>query len=461
MIRLMVAAPSSGSGKTLVVCALLRALQQRGMDPCSFKCGPDYIDPLFHRAVLGISSCNLDLFLAPPTQVYTLFARYAAGHDAVVCEGVMGFYDGIGGTTDQASAWAVADLLDLPVVLVVRPKGASLTVAAQIKGLRDFRTPSHVAAVILNDCSPSSARSLAPVVEEETGVPVLGCLPSLPEAIIPSRHLGLYTAAEVADLDERVNRLAEALEASLDMDGFLELCQGYGSSPRTGETSWRDAKKTFDTSHSLRIGVAQDEAFCFIYPETLDAFRDQGAEIVSFSPLRDETLPSDIGGLYIPGGYPELYGSQLASHQALRNSIAEAVGDGVPTVAECGGFLYLGQSLEDEQGNVWPQCGVLPGAGFASKRLVRFGYGTLHAEEDSLLFEAGDEAPVHEFHYWDSTNTGRAFAMEKPMSHRQWRCGFASKSLYAAFPHLYFAGQPPITQRFLQAADTFRQGGHR
>ena len=210
MIQFLLAAPNSGSGKTTLACALLAALKNRGYAPCAFKCGPDYIDPMFHRAVLGVESHNLDLFFSSPETARGLYASGAAGHGAAVCEGAMGFYDGLSGTSTTASAWQVADTLNLPVLLVVRPKGASLTLAAQIKGLQSFRTPSHLAGILLNDCKPGLYKMLAPMLEAETGLPVAGFLPPVPEAAIGSRHLGLYTAGEVADLQQKIALLAQA-----------------------------------------------------------------------------------------------------------------------------------------------------------------------------------------------------------------------------------------------------------
>lgn len=443
MIEVLLAAPASGSGKTAMTCALLRALQRRNLHPCAFKCGPDYIDPMFHRAVLGVPSHNLDLFLAQPQTVRTLYANACRNHGAAVCEGVMGFYDGVGGVTAQASAWQIADTLDLPVLLVVRPKGASLTLAAQIRGLQAFRTPSHLAGILLNDCTPMLADSLAPMLERETGLPVLGCLPHLPEAVLKSRHLGLYTAAEIDDLAIRLDNMSAALEEHTDLERLLRLCD---RPPRPVPPP------SPQTPPSVRIAVANDEAFCFTYAETLEILQQFGAELVFFSPLRDSALPDAIGGLYLPGGYPELSAPALAENSAMRAAVRQAVQNGLPTVAECGGFLYLNQTLQDAQGRSWPMAGVLPGGGIKTQRLVRFGYAELTAEADSLLFRAGEQIPVHEFHYWDCTRNGAAFGVRKPIKGRAWRCGFATPTLYAAFPHLYFAGRPQLAERFVMAA---------
>ena len=447
MIQFLLAAPRSGSGKTTMTCALLMALKRRGCAPCAFKSGPDYIDPMFHRAVLGVESRSLDLFFSAPETVRTLYARGAAGHGAAVCEGAMGFYDGLGGVSDRASAWHLADTLGLPVLLVVEPKGQSLTLAAELKGLVNFRTPSHIAGILLNNCTARMHALLAPMLEEETGLPVLGFLPKLPEAVIGSRHLGLYTAAEVENLQQKLALLADAAEEHIDWPRLLALCEKEPPAlPVQPETP----------PARVRIAVAQDEAFCFTYAETLEAFRDAGAEVVFFSPLRDTALPENIGGLYLPGGYPELHARELSENTSLLREIKQKIESGLPTAAECGGFLYLGQSLTDAEGQSWPMAGVLPGEAKDAGRLVRFGYAALSADSDSLLFRAGESFPIHEFHHWDSTANGTALAAKKPVGGAEWRCGFVNEHFYAGFPHLYWAGTP-LPQRFAAAAENYRR----
>ena len=447
MIQFLLAAPRSGSGKTTMTCALLMALKRRGCAPCAFKSGPDYIDPMFHRAVLGVESRNLDLFFSAPETVRTLYAKGAAGHGAAVCEGAMGFYDGLGGVSDRASAWHLADTLDLPVLLVVEPKGQSLTLAAELNGLKNFRTPSHIAGILLNNCTARMHALLAPMLEEETGLPVLGFLPKLPEAVIGSRHLGLYTAAEVENLQQKLALLADATEEHIDWPRLLALCEKEPPAlPVQSETP----------PARVRIAVAQDEAFCFIYAETLEAFRDAGAEVVFFSPLRDTALPENIGGLYLPGGYPELHARELSGNTSLLREIKQKIESGLPTAAECGGFLYLGQSLTDAEGQSWPMAGVLPGEAKDAGRLVRFGYAALSADSDSMLFRAGESFPIHEFHHWDSTANGVALAAKKPVGGAEWRCGFIDEHFYAGFPHLYWAGTP-LPQRFAAAAENYRR----
>ena len=440
MLQMLIAAPNSGSGKTTVTIALLAALKARGLNPCAFKSGPDYIDPMFHRSVLGVESHNLDLFFSKPQIVQNLYNKSAADHGAAICEGAMGYYDGLGGTSDIASAWHLADTLNLPVLLVLRPKGASLTLAAQVRGVMSFRTPHHIAGIILNDCKENLYRILAPMLEKETGVPVIGYLPPMPKAAIESRHLGLKTAGEIENLQKKITLLHETMEKTVDFEKLFSVfaCPA----PKV-------PKEEFPIPN-VRIAVARDEAFCFTYTETLEAFKEAGAEPIFFSPLHDKSLPQNIGGLYLPGGYPELCAKALSENTEMLLCIKTAIKNSLPTVAECGGFLYLGQTLEDVNGDKYRMAGVLPGEGFKVGHLVRFGYATLTAKENSMLLKKDELLPVHEFHHWDSTENGIACTATKPNG-RTWDCAFANEYFYAGFPHLYWAGTP-LPQRFADAA---------
>lgn len=282
------------------------------------------------------------------------------------------------------------------------------------------------------------------MLEKETGLPVLGCLPHMEEAALESRHLGLRTAGEIAHLAERLDRVAQKLTENLDWERFTALFDRRNSRD--------ELRLPAPPKRRVPLAVARDEAFCFLYEETLDELRRAGAELRFFSPLRDAALPEDARALYLPGGYPELYAKALSANAAMLRSVREAVESGMPTVAECGGFLYLGRSLEGADGLVWPMAGVLPGEGVRKEKLVRFGYALLISESDNLLFRRGQAVPAHEFHYWDSTENGTGLAAKKPVSGRSWQCGFVSDRLYAAFPHLYFPGNPALAERFVTAA---------
>lgn len=429
MKGLMVAAMSSGGGKTTLTCGLLAALKTQGLKLQAFKCGPDYIDPMFHAQVLEVPSRNLDLFLQGEDGVRRTFAR-SCGGDLALVEGAMGFYDGRKGT-DQASAWAVAEVLNLPVLLAVRPEGISLTLAAQIRGMMDFRRPSHIVGLIFVGCKAGLYNHLAPILERETGLPVLGNLPPMEEAKLPSRHLGLWTAGEIRDLAVRFAAIGAQLERSLDLDALLSL---------TGEIEV-PAGPVRRLAPRCTIGVARDEAFCFYYADNLDELERAGARLAFFSPIRDSRLPPDVDGLYLGGGYPELYARLLSENTAMRESVRRAVVSGLPTVAECGGFLYLQRTLEDDQGDIFPMAGVLAGDGVRTGRLQQFGYKELTAQTDSLLLHQGESVPVHEFHYWDCTEKNPI------LTHNQ----------YAGFPHLHFGGALPMAERFVERAIQWRE----
>ena len=435
--RILISAMGSGSGKTVVTCGLLTALKTRGVGCEAMKSGPDYIDPMFHAKVLGVPGRNLDLFLQGHDGVRrTLESRRES---ISVIEGAMGLFDGVGGTI-EASAWEIAASCGIPVILAVKPGGSSATLAAQIRGLMTFREPNQIAGVILTACRESLYERLKPVIERETGLSVFGYLPPMKEAEIPSRHRGLMTADEVADLRERFLAVAAQMEKTVDIAGIIALAGTAETKPE--ETAALEAV--------CRIAVARDEAFSFYYEDSFRALREAGAEITFFSPVRDESLP-ECDGLYLGGGYPELYAAELERNASMRESIRTAVLGGLPTVAECGGFLYLQESLEDADGVPHAMAGVLPGRGFKTGRLQRFGYSYLAADEYSLLFRKGEKVPVHEFHYWDSTENGTDLHAAKPDG-RTWECGYASPTLYAGFPHLHFGGEAPLAERFVEAA---------
>lgn len=448
MLKLMITAPQSNTGKTSVTCGILELALRRGLNPCALKCGPDYIDPMFHKAVLGIDSHNLDIFLAGEKRTRELACQYSRGHKAVVCEGVMGYYDGVG-TSSEASSWHVAVCAGFKSILVIRPKGASLSLAAVIKGMAEFREDSRIAGVILNDCSPALYQSLAPMLHEETGIPVLGYLPHMEEAVFKSRHLGLYTAGEITDLKQRIGIIADMMEKTVDFDRILEIYQAEDYEEPTAAAE--------NNQDGPIIAVARDDAFNFCYAETLEAWQQAGAKIQFFSPMKDSRVPENASALYLPGGYPEIYAGELSGNASMLESVRKCRHEGMPIVAECGGFLYLGRSLEDSEGNIYPMAGVLGGDGRKQSRLVRFGYAELTAKEDSMLFEKGESVPVHEFHYWDSSENGTDFDAAKKYGNRKWQCGFADSIMYAGFPHLYFAGDNDMAVRFVEAAAKYRR----
>lgn len=439
--RILLAGTNSGCGKTTVTCAVLQALVNRGLSTGAFKCGPDYIDPMFHSRIIGAKSANLDSFFFEENTLRFLLAKNGGGREINILEGVMGFYDGRGIASTQGSTYAVSRITQTPVVLVVGAKGASLSLLATIGGFLDFCPDNGIRGVILNQCTPSTYRVLAEeILRRFSGrVRPLGFLPRLPDCTLESRHLGLVTAAEVENLREKLQLLATQAEETIDLPGLLELAAAAPALP------WEPVELPRFPS-SVRIAVARDEAFCFYYEDSLEALREMGAELIPFSPLKDKELPGNIHGLYLGGGYPELYARQLSENASLRAGIRKALARGLPCIAECGGFMYLTQAIGE-----WPMVGYLPGECFDTGRLTRFGYVRLKAKKDQLLCRAGEEIRAHEFHHWDCTRPGESFTAVKDLSGKQWDCAAANERLYAGYPHFHFYANPSFAIHYYRA----------
>ena len=455
--RIMLAAPKSGSGKTLLTCGLLEVLRRRGLNPIACKCGPDYIDPMFHRYVLGIPGRNLDSFFLPTEGVRKVLVDAVREEQAgiAVLEGVMGYYDGLGGTETSASSWEIAEITDTPVILVLDCKGASLSAAAMASGFLHFRKKSHIAGVILNRVSSMYYERLAVAVEEASGLPVLGYLPESEEYRMESRHLGLFLPGEIDRLRERIGRLADQMEKSIAVERVLEVAgmlplrienkekeKAENESMEAESIAKFPACQEQKVTSRVRIGVARDEAFCFYYQENFHLLEQMGAELVYFSPLRDKKIPDRVDGLLFGGGYPENYARELAENAAMRESIRRSIAAGMPFLAECGGFLYLHRTLEGSDGKHWEMAGVYPFDAYRTNRLRRFGYVR-------LLTSSGQEIHGHEFHYWESEDPGTDWEAVKPTGNRSWRCIHEKGGQIGGFPHLYYASCPDFLRKWL------------
>lgn len=455
--RIMLAAPKSGSGKTLLTCGLLEVLRRRGLNPIACKCGPDYIDPMFHRYVLGIPGRNLDSFFLPTEGVRKVLVDAVREEQAriAVLEGVMGYYDGLGGTETSASSWEIAEITDTPAILVLDCKGASLSAAAMASGFLHFRKKSHIAGVILNRVSSMYYERLAAAVEEASGLPVLGYLPESEEYRMESRHLGLFLPGEIDRLRERIGRLADQMEKSIAVERVLEVAgmlslrienkekeKAENESMEAESIAKFPACQEQKVTSRVRIGVARDEAFCFYYQENFRLLEQMGAELVYFSPLRDKKIPDRVDGLLFGGGYPENYARELAKNAAMRESIRRSIAAGMPFLAECGGFLYLHRTLEGSDGKHWEMAGVYPFDAYRTNRLRRFGYVR-------LLTSSGQEIHGHEFHYWESEDPGTDWEAVKPTGNRSWRCIHEKGGQIGGFPHLYYASCPDFLRKWL------------
>lgn len=450
--RILIGASGSGSGKTIFTCGLLQALKTAGKRPVSFKCGPDYIDPMFHTEVLGIPSRNLDLFFAPENTVNYLMAKHADNGDMAVIEGVMGYYDGLAGISPAASSYDLAKKTKTPAVLLLDSRGKSRSLLAEIKGFLELEEESMIRGVILNQVSEMIYPQLKGLIEGQLPVKVYGYLPKMVNCSLESRHLGLVTAKEIKDLQGIVDQLSEQIRASVDLEGLIELAG------QAGEQVYKPLRLPVPSAQPVRIGVAMDKAFCFYYQDNLDLLEEMGAEIVPFSPLEDRELPRELHGLIFGGGYPELYLPQLSENRAMRQAVRSAVEAGMPCLAECGGFMYLHERLKGKDGVSYPMAGVVSGESYPTDKLGRFGYIELTAKEDTLLCRKGEMLKGHEFHYWDSTNPGNAFHAQKPLGKKNWECVVSRENLFAGYPHIYFYSNPEAAERFAAACRKYRAG---
>ncbi len=460
--RIMIAAPSSGSGKTLITCGLLGLLKKKGFRTGSFKCGPDFIDPMFHTKVIGTKSRNLDPFFTDPDTTRGLLAKNAADCDIAVMEGVMGYFDGMGLNDSRAGASDLAGITDTPVLLIVNAKGCSRSILPAIKGFLDFQEKPCIKGVILNRISPMLYPRMKEMIESELDIRVAGYVPVLTDCTLESRHLGLMMPDEIADLQEKLDILSSRLEESLDLETILEIAESAPELPSPGLPFGEDPEKQEEAElrrkvkeAGIRIGIARDEAFCFMYEDNLTLLKEMGAELVEFSPIHDSTLPEHLDALMFHGGYPELYTRELSENTSMRNAVKSAIESGMITMAECGGFLYLHETVEDIQGQPFPMAGVIPGRAFYTGRLQRFGYVTLSGGK--VFGKDIGDIRSHEFHYYDSDHNGEEFLAQKPAAKRSWRCINSGDTLFCGFPHLYYYANQELPRVFLERILQSRQ----
>ena len=366
------------------------------------------------------------------------------GADFAVIEGVMGYYDGIGAVSSEGSAWDISTITGTPTVLVVDCRGASVSLAALIRGFVSFAEDSGIEGVILNRISPMLYGRLRPVLEK-AGVPVYGYLPEMRDCVIESRHLGLMLPGEIEGLRERIGRLAEQMEESLDMEGLIALARrGRRDRKPAGPPSVLRAVSS--AVCRVRIGVARDQAFCFYYQENLRLMEELGAELVFFSPLSDRELPEADGYLF-GGGYPENFAKELSENRQMLNSVRQAYRRGKQILAECGGFLYLHRLLEGADGKEYELAGLVDASAYRTNRLSRFGYIELEGPD-------GETIKGHEFHYWETQLEGGDWIARKPLSDRSWRCMVQTDTLLCGFPHLYYPSNEGWLKKWLlQAAE--------
>lgn len=426
--RLLISGTNSGCGKTTIFCSVLQALKNRRLNVAAFKCGPDYIDPMFHAEILQAPSSNLDPYFCADWLPYVMAEN--AG-EVSLAEGAMGYYDGLGFTSEY-SAYDVACRLNMPTVLVIDAKGSANSVLAIMQGFLNFKKKSRICGFILNRVTEKTYRGIC-ANWKDMRAKLYGYFPSLPaNYVLESRHLGLVTAAEVLCIREMMQYLAEQAEKTIDLDGLVDLAQG--AKPLSCKIP------RIPKLEPIRIAVAKDEAFCFYYKENLTLLEKMGAEIVNFSPLHDIGLPK-ADCIYLGGGYPELYTDVLSGNAVMKESLRKAAQNRIPIFAECGGFMYLNRILEGKE-----MAGVLSGECTNKNKPVRFGYVELEAKRDCLIAEKGDKLRAHEFHYYDCTQNGNAFSAKR--KDETYDCEIAGEYFAAGFPHVHFFSNLRCAERF-------------
>jgi cobyrinic acid a,c-diamide synthase len=448
---LLIAGTASGVGKTTVALAIMAGLRRRGLVVQPFKCGPDFLDTGHHTQICGRTARNLDTWMLSVEANRSVLRNGARGADVMIAEGMMGLFDGKSGSTETGSSAEIAKLLKLPVVLVVDAAKSARSVAAVVLGFESFDTELRLAGVILNRVSSERHYGmLRDAIEASCKTKILGWLPPEPAIAIPERHLGLQGAAETSaeSLEAAVGTLASLAEKQLDLDGLLGLECGLemveGASAPIAGSRFRDA---------VRVGVASDLAFSFYYEDNLEMLRGHGVEIVRFSPLHDRSLPSGLDALYFGGGYPELHAAQLSGNRQMLQEVRAFAASGRPVYAECGGMLYLSESLAAGD-QTYAMTGVLPLTMQMTGKLVQFGYVTVEFSDDCLLGCKGTIVRGHSFHYSRIASRGEvgtSYRVQYSMSGKEEMEGFHQGSVLASYIHLHFRANPVVAENFVAA----------
>ena len=456
--RLMFAGMTSGSGKTTLTCAFLRCLLKKGYDLKSYKCGPDYIDPMFHKKAFGIDSRNLDVFFMGEDLVKKNVAK--AENAYAVMEGAMGIYDGNDPSSSAGSCYEIAAITETPIVLVVNAGKVGRTVISMIKGVVGDDTGRLIKGIILNNISGKFYEMLFPELEEALSesrpdIKLLGFFPKTKGIDFESRHLGLKLPGESDDTGENIETASEVFEENIDVAEMLSIMES-AQEMEISEKSGTDLK---NTGEGLTLAVALDDAFCFYYPDNIEMFEERGVKIKYFSPLNDSRVPEDADGLLLGGGYPELYLDKLSSNKEMLESVRNLIDKKVPSLAECGGFMYLGKSIEDDKGSVYEMAGAYDGECRFTGRLVRFGYMHItDADKRDSLYGSVNGLKGHEFHYYDSNMNGESCTAKKPFRDTQWKCIVNRNNGIWGFPHFYYASNPAFVDGFIGRMKEVRDG---
>ncbi len=479
---IVISAPKSGSGKTLITMAIMKALKNRGFFVRAFKCGPDYIDPMFHKEILRVPSKNLDTFFVDEKTLRslytdsiseTLMTRQVGGRGLSggnvnawrgapservkndepisVVEGVMGLYDGIG-MSDEASTYEIAKMLSLPIILVIDAKGMSRSIIAEVAGFLRYDREGLIRGVILNKTTEKVYNTVAPIIESELNIYALGYMKYSKELTIKSRHLGLVQPTEVENLRQKVSSAAERLEQTVDVNNLIRIAN---TAERLPDHHLMIERVVKNGTKSPVIAVARDKAFSFIYEDNIKTLREAGAEIRFFSPLRDERLPDGTDGLILYGGYPELYLPELMQNESMRMSVRNAILDGMPVLAECGGYMYLHEKVYDQHDRAYTMCGVVKGSCRDTGKLTHFGYVTVEEKEPRFL-PKDTVIRAHEFHHYSSTANDTACIVRKEGSDESWEGIMSGPTSFVGFQHFYYPSYPEFAYHFIKEVVKYR-----
>ncbi len=450
---LVVAGTNSGCGKTTVSLGLMALFRRKGWIVAPFKVGPDYIDPGHHNRASGRASRNLDGWMLDKDYNRVCFENGVSGCDVAVVEGVMGLFDGFDGRSESGSTAQMAKWLDLPVVLVVNAKSMARSAAALVKGFEQFDPDLRFAGVIFNNVGSERHLSyLTEALEDHVGMPCLGGIPRTEGLAMPERHLGLVTDDEHGLTPERLDVLADVMERHIDLHRLFDA-SGPGVVPSKHRTSR-------DTIGSVRIGVARDQAFCFYYPDNLDLLEGSGAELVFFSPLSDTELPDNLDGIYLGGGYPELFAERLSENRPLLAGIKAASERGMPIYGECGGFMALCRDIVDFDGNVWPMTGCFPFTARMLPKLRSLGYREVTFKEDTVIGKKGRVTRGHEFHYSaidENPDVHTAYRVTPRNGESSVPEGYTVNRTLGSYIHLHFGSRPETASDFVSACLEFQK----
>ncbi|XRG80341.1 cobyrinate a,c-diamide synthase [Rossellomorea sp. GAMAL-10_SWC] len=450
--RLVIAGTGSGVGKTTLTIGLMSALRKKGYTVQGFKCGPDYIDPTYHTAVTGRTSRNIDSWMLNHEMVKEIVNRASNGADISIIEGVMGFFDGKNPLNNTGSTAEISLVTESPVILVVNCASMARSAAAIVKGFQTFLKEANIVGVIANRVgSEGHFKIVQTAIEQECGIPVLGYLKRNEELSIPERHLGLIPSVERGELDPFFEQLGELVLETVDVDSIYDLAQAPFL--KIKESQFKRAEQA-----TVKIAVARDAAFNFYYQENLDMLVASGAELIEFSPLKGECLPEQVDGLYIGGGFPEEFAEELTKQTEVKNSIRTAIEKGLPTLAECGGFMYLTESLETTDETSYKMVGIIPGKVKMQTKLAALGYREITAEEENFLLAGNLTARGHEFHY----STFHPRTVFEPAYQTKGIRGFKQEgyrkgNLIAGYTHFHFGSCPELVENWVKKCKEFKQ----